>query len=95
MKVIAHGCEYECASAKKTESSVFLYDEQGNNFAAFRGIKDMSAWTVEDGAWMAPEPTTEERIAALEDALCEMDAANAASIAELEDALCEIDAGGM
>lgn len=40
-------------------------------------------------------PTTEERLSAIEDALCEMDAANAASIAALEDALCEIDAGGM
>ena len=39
-------------------------------------------------------PTTEERLSAIEDALCEMDAANAASIAALEDALCEIDAGG-
>ena len=39
-------------------------------------------------------PTTEEGIAALEDALCEMDAANAASIAALEDALCEMDMGG-
>ena len=47
----------------------------------------------------APEPpappTTEERLSAIEDALCEMYAANAASIAALEDALCEIDAGGM
>lgn len=42
-----------------------------------------------------PPPTTEERLSAIEDALCEMDAANAASIAALEDALCEIDAGGM
>lgn len=42
----------------------------------------------------AAPPTTEERLSAIEDALCEMDAANAASIAALEDALCEIDAGG-
>ena len=34
-------------------------------------------------------------ISSLEDALCEIDAANSASIAALEDALCEIDAGGM
>lgn len=40
-------------------------------------------------------PATEEHLSAIEDALCEMDAANAASIAALEDALCEIDAGGM
>ena len=39
-------------------------------------------------------PTTDERISSIEDALCEMDAANAASIAALEDALCEMDMGG-
>ena len=33
-------------------------------------------------------------IGSLEDALCEMDAVNAASIASLEDALCEMDMGG-
>ena len=48
-----------------------------------------------------PEPTTEERVtaleeqyAAIEDALCEMDAANSASIAAIEDALCEMDKEG-
>lgn len=47
------------------------------------------------------EPTTEERVtaleeqyAAIEDALCEMDATNAASIAAIEDALCEMDKEG-
>lgn len=40
-------------------------------------------------------PTMEERLSAIEDALCEMDAANAAGIAALEDALCEMDMGGM
>lgn len=46
-------------------------------------------------------PTANERIAALEeqyaaieDALCEMDAANSASIAAIEDALCEMDKEG-
>lgn len=33
----------------------------------------------------------EESTAALEDALCEMDAANAQAIAAIEDALCELD----
>ena len=33
----------------------------------------------------------EEGAAALEDALCEMDAANAEAIAAIEDALCELD----
>ena len=50
--------------------------------------------TVEDIPDPVIPPTTEERIAALEDALCEMDAANAANIAALEDALCEMDMGG-
>ena len=50
--------------------------------------------TVEDIPDPVTPPAAEERIAALEDALCEMDAANAASIAALEDALCEMDMGG-
>ena len=51
-----------------------------------------------------PEPTWNERIevqvvdlqevtAALEDAICEMDAANEERMAAIEDALCEIDMG--
>ena len=36
----------------------------------------------------------EEQYAAIEDALCEMDASNAASIAAIEDALCEMDKEG-
>lgn len=45
-------------------------------------------------------PTTEQRVTileetttALEDAICEMDAANAERMAAIEDALCEIDMG--
>ncbi|MBR2927559.1 MAG: hypothetical protein IKC24_00170 [Oscillospiraceae bacterium] len=56
MKVIAYGCEYECASAKKTADSVFLYNENGNEIGAFRGISDMSEYTVEDGEWTKQEP---------------------------------------
>ena len=47
-----------------------------------------------------PAPSTEERVteleaatAALEDAVCEMDAANEERIAAIEDALCEMDMG--
>lgn len=47
-----------------------------------------------------PAPTNEERIAELEvvnaeleDAICEMDAANEERFAAIEDALCEIDMG--
>ena len=46
------------------------------------------------------KPTAEERIAeleatnaALEDAMCEMDAANEERMAAIEDALCEMDMG--
>ena len=49
---------------------------------------------------IVPEPTTEERVddledatSALEDAICEMDAANEERMAAIEDALCEIDMG--
>lgn len=45
-----------------------------------------------------PKPTLRERVstleesmASLEDALCEMDAANSEAIAAIEDALCELD----
>ena len=47
-----------------------------------------------------PAPTAEERLVvleaattALEDAICEMDAANEERMAAIEDALCEIDMG--
>ena len=59
---------------------------------------EMNGFEVEEEIREEPEPKpdpVEERLTALEDAMCEMDAANAASIAALEDALCEIDAGGM
>lgn len=35
--------------------------------------------------------TAEEQIAFLEDAICEMDAANSEAMAAIEDALCELD----
>ena len=49
--------------------------------------------TVEDIEDPDTEPTAEERIAELEDAMCEMDAMNAQRIAAIEDALCEMDMG--
>ena len=56
--------------------------------------------TVEDIEDPETEPTTEERVtdleestAALEDAICEMDAANEERMAAIEDALCEMDMG--
>lgn len=42
---------------------------------------------------IVPEPTTEEQIAELENAMCEMEAANEERMAAIEDALCEMDAG--
>lgn len=79
-----HDCEIRCADE---------YFE--SNYALARRESHNGEITVEDIPDPVTPPTAEERIAALEDALCEMDAANAASIAALEDALCEIDAGGM
>lgn len=40
------------------------------------------------------EKQREEMITALENALCEIDTANAERIAVIEDALCDIDMGG-
>lgn len=46
-----------------------------------------------DGARVYPDLSDKERIAALEDAMCDMDEANAERFAAIEDALCDIDAG--
>lgn len=55
-------------------------------------------WKAEQPEPQEPEPTTEERVSdlersvgVLEDAICEIDAANEERIAAIEDALCEID----
>ena len=70
-----------------------------------RFVKDYchkNGFTYEEEILPEPErkPTPEERIAELEaineeleDALCEMDAANEERIAAIEDALCEMDMG--
>ena len=56
------------------------------------------AWNAEQPEPQEPERTTEDRVSeleesvgVLEDAICEMDAANEERIAAIEDALCEID----
>lgn len=63
-----------------------------------RAVWDGTVWTVEEippePEPMPPapsEPSAEERIAALENALCEQDAANSQRMSEIENALCEID----
>lgn len=43
----------------------------------------------------AKERSIIEAVAALENALCEMDEANAERMAAIEDALCEIDGGAV
>lgn len=55
-------------------------------------------WKAEQPEPQKPERTTEDRVSeleesvgVLEDAICEMDAANEERIAAIEDALCEID----
>lgn len=71
------------------------------------GVMTVTKWVagtipeVEEVEETEAEPTVDERVtaleeqyAAIEDALCEMDAANAASIAAIEDALCEMDKEG-
>lgn len=62
---------------------------------------DMGAVPSYDGATIGeayspppPHPTQEERIAALEDALCEQDTVTAQRMADIENALCQLDAAG-
>ena len=103
MKCIKYQIAHETTYDKNEEQSVVQtftdcrIDCSNDVFEANYAIAQREAHgeiTVEDIPDPVTPPTAEERIAALEDALCEMDAANAASIAALEDALCEIDAGG-
>lgn len=63
-----------------------------------RAVWDGAAWIVEEIPLepepmppAPPGPSAEERIAALENALCEQDAANSQRMSEIENALCEMD----
>ena len=74
---------------------------EGDTVTAYEpNVKAWEAWKAEQPEPTPPAPTTEERVTvleeattALEDAICEMDAANAERMAAIEDALCEIDMG--
>lgn len=93
-----------CYTVKKEDETVDVIPVEGTtiipdaDFDNFYQIAKAEAHngeiTVEDIPDPVTPPTAEERLSAIEDALCEMDAANAASIAALEDALCEMDMGG-
>lgn len=61
MRVIANGAAYECAAAVRTGDSIFLLDENGQEFASFCGIKDLSAYEIEGGEWTEPAPTENEK----------------------------------
>lgn len=74
---------------------------EGDTVKAY--IPNVEAWEArkaEQPEPAPPVPSNEERIteletenAALEDAICEMDAANEERFAAIEDALCEMDMG--
>lgn len=80
------------------ENRIALYKYDGGDV-----IKRTLEEIAEDIASLVipePAPSTEERVtelevatAALEDAVCELDAANEERIAAIEDALCEMDMG--
>lgn len=53
-------------------------------------VTSMTAGVIPDSV-LNPEPSAEERIAALENALCEQDSANSQRMSEIENALCEMD----
>lgn len=62
-----------------------------SNYAAAQRHSCDGEIAVEDIPDEENEPTVEERLDELEDALCELDASNAEAIAAIEDALCELD----
>lgn len=72
---------------------------EGDTVTAYEpNVEAWEKWKAEQPEPQEPEPTTEERVSdlersvgVLEDAICEMDAANEERIAAIEDALCEID----
>lgn len=74
---------------------------EGDTVTAYTpNVEAWEAWKSEQTEPEEPEPTTEERVtaledatAALEDAICEMDEANDERMAAIEDALCEMDMG--
>ena len=69
MKVTVYGTEYECSKSEKGNDFVRLYDERGNVFAEFLGISNFSGYLISGGDWSVPEPTQEQRIAAIETVL--------------------------
>lgn len=68
MTVYAHEEPFECAKAVKGEDFIRLYDEGGNTIAAFEGVSDFSAYTIDDGEWEAPkeELTVNDLMVAIE-----------------------------
>lgn len=87
------------------EENPFLFEEHGIPLYKYDGsVADRSAEEIAADIAALPEPevtpSTEDRVtelenttSALEDAICEMDAANDVRMAAIEDALCEMDMG--
>lgn len=79
---------------------VVLTIEDDTVKAYIPNVKVWEEWKASQPEPAPPAPTAEERIAELEvinaeleDAICEMDAANEERFAAIEDALCEMDMG--
>ena len=84
--------------ALREKHGVSLYKYEGGD--VIRRTLEEIAEDIASLVIPEPVPSTEERVteleaatAALEDAVCEMDAANEERIAAIEDALCKMDMG--
>ena len=97
---------YYISKAPNGSAMVSTAPPKGKHFVAVDKLPEGDGMLMFDGKdrvyrvpFPAPVPTADERIteletinAELEDAMCEMDAANEERFAPIEDALCEMDA---
>jgi len=60
---------YECARAEKGADWIKLYGAAGDCTVVFTGISDFDGYALSGGAFEAPPPTQEERLAAAEEAI--------------------------
>lgn len=71
MTVKIYNESFECTKAVKGPDYVVLYDSD-REIVRCSGITDFSGYSIEGGEWSLPEPTAEERLAALESAMLDM-----------------------
>lgn len=101
MIIKIYGEEIKCGAVIKRADKIIVLDENGSVIREDSGITNFDGYALIEGQWTVEDevPTTEDQIAELENAMCEMDAINQEEISALqettsalEDALCEMEA---